>query len=240
MVNLQTKVCKICNEERPITKFHKGELLTCNSCLYKAKRKDRGFDVSDLDGEEWMDIEGYEGIFQVSNLGRIKSLERIIERGGGQQPIFVCAKILNSKSHPSGYSYVKLSVKGCCKHLRVHRIVAMHFISNPNNLPHVNHINGIKTDNRVCNLEWCTAQENSVHAWKTGLQKKRLGSEIPHSKKVIHKPTKRIFDSITAVAKFHGFSDVQVRNYLNEKIKRTHVSRKGFHVLFEYEYYNRQ
>lgn len=104
--------------------------------------------------EIWKDIQGYEGKYQVSNLGRVKSL-----RGN---------KLLKL-SERTGYLRVALTINYNCKFFSVHRLVAECFLPNINNLPQVNHKDGIKTNNNMLNLEWCTNKENVRHAWKNNL-----------------------------------------------------------------------
>lgn len=111
--------------------------------------------------EIWKDIEGFEGLYQVSNLGRVKSMN--YNRTGKE-------KILK-KSVTHGYERVVLYKDKKQYNKNVHRLVAGSFIDNPNNLESVNHINGIKTDNRAENLEWVTCKENNIHAVETGLRK---------------------------------------------------------------------
>lgn len=105
--------------------------------------------------EEWKDI--YKG-YQVSNLGRVKSLKRKEE------------KIMKLKKDSLGYVRVHLRVNNSDVMASVHRLVAKAFIPNNDGKEEVNHINGIKTDNRVENLEWSTKTENIVHAYKTKLR----------------------------------------------------------------------
>lgn len=111
--------------------------------------------------EVWKDIRGYEGIYQISNLGRIKSLHRDCRNG----------RILNPAKNNSGYLRVALSNNGKIRYDSIHRLVAEAFISNPKKLPEVNHIDGNKLNNSVENLEWVTKGENQIHAYKTGLRK---------------------------------------------------------------------
>lgn len=108
--------------------------------------------------EVWKDIIGYDGFYQVSNLGRVRSTNRLVNN----KPCV--GQILKTQIDKGGYLYVALSAHCFHKVYKVHRLVATAFIPNPENKPQVNHINGVKTDNRVENLEWNTAQENKIHS----------------------------------------------------------------------------
>lgn len=118
--------------------------------------------------EIWRDIKGYEGLYEVSDLGNVKSLERSIVRKDGTS-YYIAERILRPRKKSEGYLDVALNKDGKAKHYRVHRLVAEMFIPNPENKPEVNHINANKSDNRVENLEWATREENIHHAIKEGL-----------------------------------------------------------------------
>lgn len=121
--------------------------------------------------EIWKDIPGYEGYYQVSNYGRVKSLERLVynKRRGND---FIRERIL--KQHINRYCFVILSKDNIQINKTVHRLVAEAFIPNPFNLPEVNHNNpnGNKTDNRAWMLEWSTKESNNEHAMINNLKPK--------------------------------------------------------------------
>lgn len=106
--------------------------------------------------EEWRDIEGYEGLYQISSEGRVKSLKRIARNNHT-----VDSKIRKPKIDKDGYCCVSLWIDGVSKEYFIHRLVAQAFVSNPENKPCIDHINTDRTDNRVENLRWCTHKENT-------------------------------------------------------------------------------
>lgn len=131
--------------------------------------------------EVWKDIIGYEGLYQVSNLGRVKSLDRMTNNQYGEY--FMKGRILkNSIIKDKGYCRVSLNNKNGKISKRVHRLVAEAFIPNPENKPEVNHIDGDKQNNRADNLEWCTNKENIEHSIRTGLKKHCNGCSNSASK----------------------------------------------------------
>lgn len=152
-----------------------------------------------INSEVWRDVVGYSGLYMVSNIGRIKSLDKIVERGGytrknnrtgerifseGDKKV-VHGRVMITYLDRVGYVYVSLSINKKSKKHKVHRLVAMAFVNNVENKKYVNHKNGDKTDNIFSNLEWVSSGENQKHAYKTGLKKSLLGALNSKSKKVI-------------------------------------------------------
>jgi len=121
----------------------------------------------DIQGEEWRNVKDFEDFYMVSNFGRVKSLKRIVDRRV-YGPLLVKEKIIR-QDDPHSYRMAEFNIKGVRKRETVHRLVLKTFKSNPENKPCVNHINGVKWDNRLENLEWVTEKENAAHAAKLGL-----------------------------------------------------------------------
>jgi len=167
--------------------------------------------------EIWKDIPEYEGFYQASNLGRIKSLYRIIERSKtGRLP--VKEKILKS-TNLLGYRLVVLLKNKTRKSKRVHVMVANAFIPNPKNKPFVNHINGIKHDNRVENLEWCTPKENNFHYVNIlGNYNKRIqviARKLSDEDVLEIRKNGKKFDSVINISKKYGICLSAVYRILN-------------------------
>ena len=115
--------------------------------------------------EIWKDITGYEGYFQVSNLGNFRSLDRRIKHKDSGTRLYP-GKPLLKETTLDGYQRIVLMKEAIKKRFMCHRLVAQEFIPNPENKPFINHINGNKSDNRVENLEWCTQSENELHSFR--------------------------------------------------------------------------
>ena len=118
--------------------------------------------------EIWKDIEGYENLYKISNHGRIKSLKRK-RIGEGVRNYKVNEKILKKRIDSGGYLRIALYKNSKAKHLSIHRLVAKHFVENPEGKPEVNHIDEDKSNNYFKNLEWSTRLENIRHG--TGIQR---------------------------------------------------------------------
>lgn len=165
--------------------------------------------------EIWRDIEGYEGLYQVSNLGNVKSLNY---NRTGKERILKATK-------DNGYLSVCLYKDGIKKSYKVHRIIALAFLPNPDNLPQVNHKDEDKTNNRVDNLEWCNSKYNNNY----GTRNKRSGeSQTNHpkfSKQVLCVETGVIYPSTRQVERKLGFANSNISAACNGKYKRAY----GFH-----------
>ena len=149
--------------------------------------------------EIWMPIKGYEGLYDVSNLGRVKRLERTTENSGTYSGYSTFKELIlkpreNKKRH--GYYEISLKKNKKEKRFKIHRLVALTFIPNPDNKPEVNHKDGDKSNNCVDNLEWVTSKENKKHAWETGLQ------NANHRKRPIKcNETNECFESVVQASK---------------------------------------
>ena len=129
--------------------------------------------------EEWRDVKGYKGLYKVSSLGRIKTVDREIiqEKEGAEYKRVMKGKILKPGLLNSGYEVIWLSKNGVVKAHTVHRLIAESFILNPENKKDVNHRDGNKTHNHISNLEWVTRSENIQHSYDQ-LTRKPKGRKI--------------------------------------------------------------
>lgn len=146
--------------------------------------------------ETWKDIAGFEGYYQISNKARAKRLSHMVNSLPGPTKRLVKGRILKQVKR-RGYLFITLSNGPIKASGLIHKLVAISFIPNPDNLPQINHKNGIKTDNRIENLEWCTASENVQHAWATGLHSTNVAVVAIHKRTKEHK----YFNSLSAAAR---------------------------------------
>ena len=169
--------------------------------------------IEDLPGEIWKNIEGYDGRYQVSNMGRIKSFCKSK------------VKILRLRVGNRNYFEVILYMGKSSKNIKVHSIVAKNFIPNPENKPMVNHKDGNKLNNRVDNLEWSTYSENQLHAFQIGLIKTKKGTEsncAKLSKEIViyirehYKCRDKEFGG-KALSKKFGVSENTIKNVVDRK-----------------------
>lgn len=177
--------------------------------------------------EEWKDVVGYEGLYQVSNFGRVKSLEKM--RGA-----FMQKEIIKKQIYSNGYLRCQLHKNGESRKIFIHRLVAEAFILNPDNKPQVDHIDRNRSNNSVENLRWCTAKENVLFEGTRDIRRRALN--IVHNdpiiqekrlkkvcKKVVQEDLNgkimRIWNSLVEIKRELG---VDVSNQCNKVYKRSY------------------
>lgn len=171
-----------------------------------------------MKNEEWRDVVGYEGLYQVSDQGRVKSLERtFIDKIGRER--YVKERILKLTVDGWGYLVVTLCAGGK-KNLMVHRLVCEAFNDNRDEKPEVNHINEIKTDNRACNLEWCTRRENLNHGTRSERSAKTLSKPI--CQYTLDEKIVKTWASLTEVKRKTGFVQSHISQVANGKRKQAY------------------
>lgn len=183
--------------------------------------------------EIWKDIQGYEGHYKVSNLGNVVSVKK-------GYPV-----LMKLQNHSSGYKQVKLCKPNKILIERVHRLVASAFIPNHDKKTQVNHINGIKCDNRVDNLEWSTPQENTRHAFRTGLA--NVYGENHHHSKLSDKEAEYIIKNyksytLKQLSNKFGVSDACIRDIIKGRRRKTlkgnqlnNLDITSFHIVLNVE-----
>ncbi len=120
--------------------------------------------------ERWLAVDGYTGLYEISDFGRVRSITRQVQRQGNQGSLTVHGQMLSLQPTPKGYYRVSLSRDGRPRNYMVHRLVAAAFHANPADKPEVNHKDGDKTNNYYKNLEWVTESQNLLHAYENGLR----------------------------------------------------------------------
>lgn len=160
--------------------------------------------------EIFKDIKDYEGLYQVSNVGNVKSLGNDKTKK---------EKILKPAKDKKGYLYVCLCNQEIRKIYKIHRLVGMVFLPNPQNLPEINHRDEDKTNNRVENLEWCDVKYNRNYGTRTER------SALSQSKQVLCVETNKIYISANEAARQLGFSQSNISRCCNGKLKQAY----GFH-----------
>lgn len=164
--------------------------------------------------EEWRPVIGYEGLYEVSNKGRVRSLDRM--RYDGKRSYAVRERVLKQKLNAYGYPVVSLNKSGKSKTATVHRLIANAFLENPEGKRCIDHINGVRDDNRLENLRWATHKENADNMFRLNNQvdwtDRNISDEsryrFTHSqcKAVIRNDGKR-FESIKKAAEALGYRD---------------------------------
>lgn len=177
--------------------------------------------------EIWAKVKGFELYLEASNLGRIRTIDRIVIRCGSGSYLKHSA-IVRPVDNGHGYKYVTMCVGGKRKNLYVHRAVALAFHPNNNNHPQVNHIDFDKTNNSRINLEWCTSIENVQHNVKNNRNAK--GKNALNAIRVINKSSKMVFDTIKEAADYYEIK----YGLLKEALRRTTPKRSFIYSQLMY------
>ena len=194
----------------------------------------KNLSTQDIEGEIWKDVVGYEDLYFVSNLGRIKSATK---RTHGETNRLLKECILRQYIDGVGYIYVALSKNVKSMKYKVHRLVALAFIINfePAIKKYVNHKNGIKSDNTLPNLEWMTSGENQVHAYKTKLKTPNIGKYNDRSKSVLQYDLNNIFikkwDCLRQIERETGF----LREAISRHCRGSKLYSHAYGFLWKFE-----
>lgn len=185
---------------------------------YYIEYKNRWYDLKNLPNEEWLPISGFEGLYEISNFGRVKSL--------GNGITYKTQRIIKQLKNPCGYLKVDLSKNGKVKLFFVHRLVAIAFLENQENLPFVNHKDEDKQNNHVDNLECCSAKYNSNYGTAIDRMVKKQINHINKSKPVSQftKTGEFIaeFPSTMEVERLYGYDCSSISKCCNGKIKTSY------------------
>lgn len=176
--------------------------------------------------EIWKNVKGYENLYMISNYGNIKSLDRTVFNKGSGRYTNIKGMLLKTRQNTkNGYLEVGIHKENKRKLCYIHRLVALHFIDNPNSLQLVNHKDGNKLNNNYINLEWCDLSENSAHAYRIGLNEPQRVGAIKRSV-YVYDESKLIglFESISSASKYTNVSETTIRRVLKNEQKIS----KGF------------
>ncbi len=163
--------------------------------------------------EKWRPVKGYEGLYEVSDAGRVRSLDAV--RPCGKSVRFSKGRTLRIQKSSNGYRQVVLSKEGNSRYFRVHRLVAEAFLDNPYGLPEVNHIDEDKTNNAVSNLEWCTHQYNNSYGSKPPCGSRNPMAKLTGQQVAEIKSRRASGEKLKAIAADYGISINHVCNIAN-------------------------
>lgn len=246
---MEIKKCLKCEEYKESIEFYSNKSKKsgldyyCKECRLKLRRdycnknKNENFiKIESFKGESWKDIENFEGLYKISDMGRIKSLPRILKNG--LRSYLSKEKILKPHKNKNGYLTIKLYKNGIKTGYLIHRLVAIAFIPNPNNYPEVNHKDENPSNPKIENLEWCTGKYNSNYGNRnTKLGESLKGNKIPQNviDKMIVKHIKEVYQydlNYNFIKKWDSIKQTKeggfFRNYVSDCCNGKLKAYKGF------------
>lgn len=219
-----TSVCSYCKLEKPLSSFSlyindgkKFAHKNCKECLKIIRRIgiQKASPIPDLPGEEWVDIKGYEGLYRLSNKGRVKSL---LKKTMDEREVILKPRKSDIEDYPSVALYKNKNRED----IFMHRLMAEYFIPNPENLPVVNHKNANRHDYRIENLEWVTFARNAEHAWEIG---RNFGKTkfVPEEIKERMLEYKAKGTPVSKIAELFGIDRQWIDEFLKQNKERLHA-----------------
>lgn len=210
---MELVTCKMCGCQFA----KKGKKIFCSDLccdtFHSQKRGIKTFKIDTIYGEVWKDIQGFEGYYQISNFGRVKSCTRIAAKGKR-----LSEQLLKGSSVENDYLRVMLYKNSKYKTCRVHSLVAKHFLNKNNNNLVVNHIDGNKLNNHVDNLEYVTYSGNMHHAYNNGLKN---ANHLYKSVIFSINGDEYTFDKVEDAAKFLNVTPSSLINFLKGRVKNS-------------------
>lgn len=188
-----------------------------------------------LDGEEWRDVIGFEGLYMVSSFGRVVSLGRFILPGKGGKKRFKKPKLIHPSLNHNGYYKVTLSKDGTPSYVRIHRLVGESFIPNPNNYQCLDHIDTNTKNNHINNLRWCTLKENQNNTISLIKMSKAHKARCANGRMYV-RPIVRISLLKNDIKKYNSIKEAEMDGFSHQSISKCCLHQMNKHKGYKWMY----